>query len=120
LAISQFGAFFTCSSDIIEAPSVALCAFKMSGKLLNAHSKYGGSCSILSYRRELRRRLAPGKLVSPIAGGNTVVGLLAEIEVIETQAMLDPRQVGWLEGGNSLGEATRLLASSQRLRPASR
>jgi hypothetical protein len=42
---------FTCSNDIIEAPSVALCAFKMSRKLLNAHSKYGKSCSILSYRR---------------------------------------------------------------------
>jgi hypothetical protein len=34
----------------MEAPSAALCAFKMSWKLLNAHSKYGGSCSILSYR----------------------------------------------------------------------
>ncbi len=44
-------AFFSCSSDIIKAPSVALCAFKMSWKLLNAHSKYVGSCSILSYRR---------------------------------------------------------------------
>jgi hypothetical protein len=44
-------AFFSCSSDIMEAPSVALCAFKMSRKLLNAHLKYGGSCSILSYRR---------------------------------------------------------------------
>jgi hypothetical protein len=41
-------AFFSCSSDIMEAPSVALCAFKMSQKLLNAHLKYGGSCSILS------------------------------------------------------------------------
>jgi hypothetical protein len=32
---------FSYSSDIMEAPSVALCAFKMSRKLLNAHSKYG-------------------------------------------------------------------------------
>jgi hypothetical protein len=31
----------------MEAPRVALWAFKMSRKLLNAHSKYGGSCSIL-------------------------------------------------------------------------
>jgi hypothetical protein len=44
-------AFFSCSSDIMEAPSVALCAFKMSWKLLNAHSEYSGSCSILPYRR---------------------------------------------------------------------
>jgi hypothetical protein len=44
-------AFFSFSSDIMEGPSVALCAFKMSRKLLNAHSKYGRSCSILSYRR---------------------------------------------------------------------
>jgi hypothetical protein len=51
LAVSRFGAFFTCSSDIIEVPSVALCTFKMSWKLLHAHSKYGGSCSILSYWR---------------------------------------------------------------------
>ncbi len=51
LADSQFGLFSCCSSNIIEAPRVALCAFKMSRKLLNAHSKYGGSCSILSYRR---------------------------------------------------------------------
>jgi hypothetical protein len=43
-------AFFSCSSDIMEAPSVALCAIKMSRKLLNAHLKYGGSCSILSCR----------------------------------------------------------------------
>ncbi len=50
LAVTQFGAFFSRSSDIMEAPSVALCAFKMSRKLLNAHSKYGGSCSVLSYR----------------------------------------------------------------------
>jgi hypothetical protein len=42
---------FSCSSDIMEAPRVALCALKMSQKLLNAHLKYGGSCSILSYRR---------------------------------------------------------------------
>jgi hypothetical protein len=34
---------FFYSSDIMEAPSVALCAFKMSQKLLNAHSKYGGA-----------------------------------------------------------------------------
>jgi hypothetical protein len=30
LAASQFGAFFSCSSDIMEAPSAALYAFKMS------------------------------------------------------------------------------------------
>jgi hypothetical protein len=34
----------------MEASSVALCAFKMSQKLLNAHSKYYGSCSIWSNR----------------------------------------------------------------------
>jgi hypothetical protein len=50
LADSHFGPFSCCSSNIIEAPRVALRAFKMSRKLLNAHSKYGGSCSILSYR----------------------------------------------------------------------
>jgi hypothetical protein len=48
---AQFRALFCCSSDIMEAPSVALCTFKMYRELLNAHSKYGGSCSILSYRR---------------------------------------------------------------------
>jgi hypothetical protein len=50
-------AFFSHSSDTMEAPSVALCAFKMLRKLLYAHSKYGGRCSILSYRRlEQRNR----------------------------------------------------------------
>jgi hypothetical protein len=29
LADSQFGAFYCCSSDIMEVPSVALCALKM-------------------------------------------------------------------------------------------
>jgi hypothetical protein len=48
LADSQFDAFFCCSSDIKEMPSVALCTFKISRKLLNALSRYGGS--ILSYR----------------------------------------------------------------------
>jgi hypothetical protein len=33
------------------------------------------------------------------------VSLFAEIEVVETQAMLDPRQIGRPKGGNSLGEA---------------
>jgi hypothetical protein len=51
LADFQFGPFSCCSSNIMEAPRVALCAFKMARKLLNAHSKYGGSCSILLYRR---------------------------------------------------------------------
>jgi hypothetical protein len=51
LANSQFGAFFCCSSDIMEGSRVALCAFKMSRKLLNVHSEYGGSCFILSYMR---------------------------------------------------------------------
>jgi hypothetical protein len=50
-AVTEFGAVFSCSSYIMEAPRVALCAFKMSRKLLNVHSKYGGSCSILSHRR---------------------------------------------------------------------
>ncbi len=36
---------FFLPSDIIEAPSVALCAFKMCWELINAQSKYGGSCS---------------------------------------------------------------------------
>jgi hypothetical protein len=48
---AQFGAYFCCSCNIKEAPSVALCAFKMCQELLNAHSKYGGSCSFLSCRR---------------------------------------------------------------------
>jgi hypothetical protein len=34
LAGSQFGAFFSYSSDIIEAPSVAICAFKIWRELL--------------------------------------------------------------------------------------
>jgi hypothetical protein len=45
------GAFFSCSSNIMVAARVALCTFKMSRKLLKAHSKYGESCSILSYWR---------------------------------------------------------------------
>jgi hypothetical protein len=51
LADSQFGAFFYSSSDIMEARSVALSTFKMSRKLLKSRLKYGGSCSVLSYRR---------------------------------------------------------------------
>ncbi len=47
------------------------------------------------------------------------MSLLTEIEVVETQAVLDPHQVGRLKGGDSLGEAARLLASSQMLRPVS-
>ncbi len=46
LAVTKFGAFFSCSSDIMEAPRVALCALKISWKLLNAHSKYLGNCSM--------------------------------------------------------------------------
>jgi hypothetical protein len=44
---AQFDAFCW-SSDIMEAPTVAPCTFKMRQELLNAHSEYGGSCSILS------------------------------------------------------------------------
>ncbi len=39
------------SSAIKEALRFSLFTFKMSRILLNAHSKYGRSCSILSYRR---------------------------------------------------------------------
>ncbi len=38
MAVTQFGAFFSFSSHIMEAPSGTLCAFKTSRKLLNAHS----------------------------------------------------------------------------------
>ncbi len=55
----EFGEFFTCSSNIIEVPSVALCAFKMSRKVLNEHSKYGGSCFILSGLRDKTELLMP-------------------------------------------------------------
>jgi hypothetical protein len=38
LADSKFGAFFfSCSSDIMEVPSAALCAFKMAGAALFYH-----------------------------------------------------------------------------------
>jgi hypothetical protein len=58
--IPSFAHLFSCSSDNMEAPSVALCAFKMSQKLLNAHSKYYGSCSIfIKYRRRLEQHNRP-------------------------------------------------------------
>ncbi len=50
LAVTKFGAFFSCSSNIMEAPGVALCAFKISRKLLNAHSKYCRSCSLFFHK----------------------------------------------------------------------
>ncbi len=51
LADSQFGTFFCGASDTMEAPSVALCTCEMCWELLNAHSKYGRNCCILSCRR---------------------------------------------------------------------
>jgi hypothetical protein len=43
---AQCGTFFCCSSNIMEALSIALCAFKMCRVFLNAHSNYGRGAAL--------------------------------------------------------------------------
>ncbi len=40
---AEFGTFFCCYSDIMEAPSVALCTFRMYRELLNVIQNMAGA-----------------------------------------------------------------------------